>query len=960
MNRTVQIILEAVTGDYERKLAEAKKTADELGQSHKKAAKEAAEAAAKQRENVATVGKGMLAVGTAAAGVVAAVAKTGIEYNKLQQSSRAALSTILGGTQAANRQMDRLDAFARTSPFSKQVFISAQQQMLAFGIETRKVVPYLDAINEAVAAAGGNNETIGQIAAIMGKIQSSAKITAQDLNQFGNAGVNAAELIGSQMDMTGAQIRTAITNGTLDAEVALDALAAGMKERYDGASAAVKDTFVGALDRVKSAWRDTAAAMMEPLVGAEGGGLLVDALNQFANFLRMVENLPGPLKFAVGGVTALIAAVGLLVGGFITLAPRIHAANAALAALQAQSGLTGVAARNLTGVLGKLGGALAIAAAATAVTSGLRGLVDEGSVRDVEQMTESLERLAKTGDDRELTRVFRDAEDGSRGLAKGVHDLETAFNDVRFRDTGFGGFLAGTDNLLAGLTGAQGRAEKVDEAFENLDATLAEMDGLEAVQAFGEIGWELSKMDATADQVATLFPGYFEKVKNSLKEAGFEELANDQQQVVAVMRGELVPGLVVTSEGVMTVNAAIEAGLSYWDHLGNAVDIAVIKQQQAAATAWDAANAYNGWTVEQRMTAEAAFEAAAGAATAEEATKAVEDAVRDAAEAYAGLRDAIADASAGFVDIGGSIEEFADDGVFHLNRYLEALEDQVKAQQDWERNMLLLAGKASDGLIEHLASLGPEGAPLVAALVDGSETQLKRMESIYGTQGERARDAFADELLNAGDVWEALAAEGGQKAVRAMEREVAAGRVTISDIVDRYDLRPRLELDITPAMLEAQRAKAEIDRIMGSATAPTGATRIGGGGRMYAVALAGGGMAAPRHSGLVHGPGTSTSDSIPARLSRLEFVQNAAATAYYGTDVLYAMNARRVPRELFEGIGFAGGGSPAAERPRYIQSPSLQAGRTVVFETTVIHPVAEPKSVSEKRVLETASAMGVV
>ncbi len=46
--------------------------------------------------------------------------------------------------------------------------------------------------------------------------------------------------------------------------------------------------------------------------------------------------------------------------------------------------------------------------------------------------------------------------------------------------------------------------------------------------------------------------------------------------------------------------------------------------------------------------------------------------------------------------------------------------------------------------------------------------------------------------------------------------------------------------------------------------------------------------------GLVTGPGTSTSDSIGARLSDGEYVVNAAAVAHYGRAVFDAMNARRM------------------------------------------------------------------
>src|SRR5690606_8412077 len=160
----------------------------------------------------------------------------GIQYNTLQQTSRAALTTLLGSAKAANEQMDQLDAFARTSPFSKAVFIQAQQQMLAFGIETKKVIPYLNAVQNAVAAAGGSNADIAGLVATMSKIQSSAKLTAQDLMEFGNRGVDAASLIGSTMGKTGAQIRAEITAGTLDAGVALDALVDGMNTRFAGAA----------------------------------------------------------------------------------------------------------------------------------------------------------------------------------------------------------------------------------------------------------------------------------------------------------------------------------------------------------------------------------------------------------------------------------------------------------------------------------------------------------------------------------------------------------------------------------------------------------------------------------------------------------------------------------------------------------------------------------------------------
>lgn len=233
---------------------------------------------------------------TAAAGAyVTILARTGVEYNSMQQNSRAALSTILGGAEKANAQMAQLDDFARNSPFSKGVFIGAQQQLLAFGVEAQKVIPYLDGIQNAIAASGGSNADLEAVATTIAKIQSSAKITAQDFIEFGNRGINAAELIGSQMGKTGAEIRESVTEGTLGATEAMDALIAGMTEKFGGATDLIKQQWSGAVDRVKAANRDIGAAIAEPFVSAEGGGMAVMWANQVADVLRAVEKQAVPV-----------------------------------------------------------------------------------------------------------------------------------------------------------------------------------------------------------------------------------------------------------------------------------------------------------------------------------------------------------------------------------------------------------------------------------------------------------------------------------------------------------------------------------------------------------------------------------------------------------------------------------------------------------------------------------------
>lgn len=88
-----------------------------------------------------------------------------------------------------------------------------------------------------------------------------------------------------------------------------------------------------------------------------------------------------------------------------------------------------------------------------------------------------------------------------------------------------------------------------------------------------------------------------------------------------------------------------------------------------------------------------------------------------------------------------------------------------------------------------------------------------------------------------------------------------------------------------------------IDRLI-QKTAELNANFAGFGGQPFGAPFASG--------GLVRGPGTATSDSILARLSDREFVVNAKAVAFYGADLLHALNSLRLPRNFFEGFNMGG------------------------------------------------------
>jgi Holliday junction resolvasome RuvABC DNA-binding subunit len=82
----------------------------------------------------------------------------------------------------------------------------------------------------------------------------------------------------------------------------------------------------------------------------------------------------------------------------------------------------------------------------------------------------------------------------------------------------------------------------------------------------------------------------------------------------------------------------------------------------------------------------------------------------------------------------------------------------------------------------------------------------------------------------------------------------------------------------------------------------------------YGPAMAGGGS--------VRGPGTSTSDSILARLSRGEFVMRAAAVRHYGPGMMAALNGLQFPVPGLASGGLVGMAPSSGGRPLVLNFPS--------------------------------------
>ena len=105
---------------------------------------------------------------------------------------------------AADRMVAEIRNIANITPFRFQPLVEASLKMKAFGFETSRIPGMINAISNAVAALGGNDEKIDRIAYALGQMNSAGRVYQNDMMQLANAGIAGYRMLSEKllMDLT--------------------------------------------------------------------------------------------------------------------------------------------------------------------------------------------------------------------------------------------------------------------------------------------------------------------------------------------------------------------------------------------------------------------------------------------------------------------------------------------------------------------------------------------------------------------------------------------------------------------------------------------------------------------------------------------------------------------------------------------------------------------------------------
>ena len=148
---------------------------------------------------------------------IGAVTKLGMEA----ETTATAFEVLVGSEEKAAGLLKQLDKFAADTPFNKLQLTQNAQQMMNFGIESDKVMGYLQQLGDI---SGGNAERFSSLSLVLGQVSASGKLMGQDLLQFINAGFNPLKELEAMTGKSYKELQELMSKG----EITFDHVAAAM------------------------------------------------------------------------------------------------------------------------------------------------------------------------------------------------------------------------------------------------------------------------------------------------------------------------------------------------------------------------------------------------------------------------------------------------------------------------------------------------------------------------------------------------------------------------------------------------------------------------------------------------------------------------------------------------------------------------------------------------------------
>lgn len=617
----------------------------------------------------------------------------------------------------------------------------------------------------------------------------------------------------------------------------------------------------GKTDNLNGDVKKLGAALETGLIksGSASNDVLRTMTQSATGLVKAFDDAPGAIQGTALGLTGLVAVTALAGGGFLQMVPKIAAAKAAMKDL------------NLTrGSLARgFGSGALIAVGIASVASGIANLGSEAEL--TEGQLKKLDAAVTATGSKSLNQQFVGGSSvgfdpiskkvtSAREALKALDDDAVNINLSKF-----------TDGLSFGLMHTADTAKRFEAQFKQMGTTLAttaESDFGSATDGFNELVKKMGGGQETAKSLLNRMGPYKDQLEALAGAAG---KTASEQDLLNLAQGK----------GKLAAQLAAESTQAQKDQLAELSGVAAEASSDISELA-DQIRSFGSTQFDAEKT-ESDFQAAIDNATA--ALK----------ENGATLDDHTEKGRAN----GDALRQIAQDGIAAAGAMYEngASAKDVAAKMQETRDATIAAAKG----------FGQSGEA-ARETADRYKLIPSNVTTVLESQG------FEDGRNKADRAKKSIDAVPSSK-VTKLKGDISDAQAKLKDLQDKLATVPkskstRLNAEVAAAKARIAELKAQLDGVQSKTiTITTNQVNVANGtpGR-------GAGVMKPKAKatgGYITGPGTGTSDDIPAMLSNGEYIIRAAAVQKYGVHTFDRMNAAKYAEGGYV-ERFASGGSVAA------------------------------------------------
>lgn len=123
-----------------------------------------------------------------------------------------AFETIIGDATRAKNLLEEIGVFARATPFELPEVQSASRQLLAFGVESERIIPTLRRLGDIASGLGIRLE---ELAFLYGQTRTQQTLYTQDINQFASRGVPIYEKLAEVLGTVPTEVKKIAAEGKI-------------------------------------------------------------------------------------------------------------------------------------------------------------------------------------------------------------------------------------------------------------------------------------------------------------------------------------------------------------------------------------------------------------------------------------------------------------------------------------------------------------------------------------------------------------------------------------------------------------------------------------------------------------------------------------------------------------------------------------------------------------------------